>query len=61
MAKVRTGLSGDTYVESRPKKSRQGNGKHSKYSATSRNSARKRTRGQGKWRTLKCPLLLLPS
>jgi len=48
MAKVRTGLSGDSFVETRPKKSRQGNGKHSKYSATSRNSARKRTRGQGK-------------
>ena len=35
-------------IESRPKKTRQGNGKHSKYSATSRNSARKRPRGQGK-------------
>ena len=45
---TRTGLSGDTFVESRPKKSRQGHGKHSKYSATSRNSARKRNRGQGK-------------
>jgi len=48
MAKVRTGISGDTFVESRPKKSRQGNGKHSKYSATSRNSSRKRYRGQGR-------------
>jgi len=48
MAKVRTGVSGDTFVESRPKKSRQGNGKHSKYSATSRNSSRKRYRGQGR-------------
>jgi len=48
MAKVRQGLSGETFVESRPKKSRQGNGKHSKYSATSRNSARKRNRGQGR-------------
>ena len=44
---MKTGLSGGTFVESRPKKSRQGNGKHSKYSATSRNSARKRYRGQG--------------
>ena len=34
--------------QSRPKKSRQGNRKHSKYSATSRNSARKKYRGQGK-------------
>ena len=48
MAKVKTGLLGGTYVESHPKKYRQGQGKHSKYSATSRNSARKRTRGQGK-------------
>ena len=45
---TRTGLSGDTFVESRPKKSRQGNGKHTKYAATSRNSARKKYRGQGK-------------
>ena len=39
---------GGKTIESRPKKTRQGNGKHSKYSATSRNSARKRPRGQGK-------------
>ena len=48
MAKAKTGLSGDVTIESKPKKSRQGLGKHSKYSATSRNSARKRYRGQGK-------------
>ncbi len=48
MAKMKTGLLGGTYVEATPKKSRQGRGKHSKYSATSRNSARKRYRGQGK-------------
>ena len=35
-------------IQSRPKKTRQGGGKHSKYAATSRNSARKRPRGQGK-------------
>ena len=35
-------------IETRPKKTRQGKGKHSKYSATSRNSARKRYKGQGK-------------
>ena len=35
-------------VDSKPKKSRQGRGKHSKYSATSRNGAKKRYRGQGK-------------
>ncbi len=49
MAKMKKSLSGDMFVEAIPKKSRQGNGKHSKYSATSRNSARKRYRGQGKW------------
>ena len=35
-------------IEANPKKTRQGTGKHSKFSATSRNSARKRYRGQGK-------------
>ena len=39
---------GDSLIESRPKKTRQGKGKHSKYSATSRNGARKRYRGQGR-------------
>ena len=48
MAKVKTGLLGGTYVESIPKKSRQGMGKHSKLSATPRNKAKKRYRGQGK-------------
>ena len=48
MAK-RSGMMGSTYVsETRPKKTRQGTGNHSKYSATSRNSARKRYRGQGR-------------
>ena len=45
----KTGLLGTAYVtETKPKKTRQGRRKHSKYSATSRNSARKRYRGQGK-------------
>ena len=39
---------GQSLIESRPKKTRQGRGKHSKYSATSRNSAKKRYRGQGR-------------
>ena len=39
---------GGITIETRPKKTRQGHGKHSKYAATSRNSARKRPRGQGK-------------
>ena len=49
MAKMKSSLTGNLFVETMPKKTRQGNGKHSKYSATSRNSARKRYRGQGKW------------
>ena len=45
----KAGMMGTVYnTETKPKKSRQGRGKHSKYSATSRNSARKRPRGQGK-------------
>ena len=35
-------------LEARPKKIRQGDGKHTKYAATSRNVARKKYRGQGK-------------
>ena len=48
MAKAKSGVMGTETIETKPKKSRQGLGKHSKYSATSRNSARKRYRGQGK-------------
>ena len=36
------------FIESTPKKTRQGNGKHTKYAASSRNSAKKPYRGQGK-------------
>ena len=36
------------FVETIPKKTRQGHGKHTKYAATSRNSSRKKPRGQGK-------------
>tara|TARA_B100001778_G_scaffold251367_1_gene211498 strand:- start:849 stop:995 length:147 start_codon:yes stop_codon:yes gene_type:complete len=48
MAKMKSSISGTVFIDAIPKKTRQGNGKHSKYSATSRNSARKRYRGQGK-------------
>ena len=48
MAKARVGIGGDSHIESKPKKSRQGNGKHTKYTSTSRNSAKKAYRGQGK-------------
>jgi hypothetical protein len=46
MAKIKS-LNGADQIESKPKKSRQGSGKHTKYSATSRNKARKAPRGQG--------------
>ena len=39
---------GQSLIETKPKKTRQGRGQHSKYSATSRNKAKKRYRGQGK-------------
>ena len=42
------GLIGGTYVEAKPKKTRQGSGKHTKIAASSRNKAKKRYRGQGK-------------
>ena len=44
----KVGLSGDKNIESAPKKTRQGSGKHTKLSATSRNGAKKRYRGQGR-------------
>jgi len=47
MAK-RPSLTNKIVIESKPKKSRQGAGKHTKYSASSRNGAGKRYRGQGK-------------
>ncbi len=47
MAKFKQSLTGTTFVETTPKKTRQGRGKHSKYAASSRNKAPKRYRGQG--------------
>ena len=47
MAKTVTWQSG-TFVEAKPKKTRQGTGKHTKYASTSRNGKRKPYRGQGK-------------
>ena len=41
-------MKGGGYVQGRPKKTRQGQGKHTLLSATSRNKAKKRYRGQGK-------------
>jgi len=48
MAKFKKSLSGSDLIESNPKSTRQGAGKHTKYSATSRNKARKPYRGQGR-------------
>ena len=45
---MKQSLTGNSFVDATPKKSRQGLGKHSKFSATSRNKAKKRYRGQGK-------------
>jgi len=39
---------GTAFIESQPKKTRQGSGQHTKYAATSRNAKRKRYRGQGR-------------
>jgi hypothetical protein len=46
MATRRT--SSNNKIESKPKKTRQGQGQHTKHAASSRNGAGKRYRGQGK-------------
>ena len=48
MAKVKKSLLGNVFIESQPKKSRQGSGQHTKYAATSANHKKKRDRGQGR-------------
>ena len=48
MAKVKKSLLGNVFIESQPKKTRQGSGQHTKYAATSSNNKKKRYRGQGK-------------
>ena len=49
MAKVKAGALGTAdYIEAIPKKTKQGRGKHTKYSASSRNKAKKRYGGQGR-------------
>ncbi len=48
MAKFKRSLTGSTFIEATPKKTRQGNGSHTKYASTSRNKAPKRYRGQGR-------------
>lgn len=50
MAKSKTGgFNKSSYIPGPPKRTRQGDGGGTKYSASSRNSARKKYRGQGKW------------
>ena len=44
----RVGLSGDGFIEGKPKKTRQGNSQNTLTSATSRNKGKKRYRGQGR-------------
>ena len=48
MAIMKKTLSGQDFVETIPKKTLQGSGKHTKYAATSRNRAKKSYRGQGR-------------
>ncbi len=46
---IRKSISGNLVtIEAKPKKTRQGTGQHTKYSASSRNKAKKRYRGQGR-------------
>jgi len=44
----KVGLVKDGWTPGKPKNTRQGRGKHTKYAATSRNGKRKMYRGQGK-------------
>lgn len=48
MAKSKVGVGGGVFIEAQPKKTRQGQGKNTRYTATSRNNAKKAYRGQGK-------------
>lgn len=44
---IKKSSGGKQLIESRPKKTRQGSGANTKYSASSRNRPRKKYRGQG--------------
>ena len=46
--KVKKSLMGTVFIETKPKKTRQGMGKHTKFSASSRTGRKKRYRGQGR-------------
>ena len=45
---IRKSLGGGTFIQSKPKRTRQGAGQHTKYAATSSNSKKKKYRGQGR-------------
>lgn len=47
-AKARVGISGGNFIAGKPKTTRQGSSKNTKYSATSANAKKKRYRGQGR-------------
>jgi len=47
MTKQKTAMRELGYIPAKPKSTRQGAGANTKYAATSRNSARKKYRGQG--------------
>ena len=47
-ARSKIGLSGVQFEPGKPKMTRQGSSKNTKYAATSRNNAKKKYRGQGK-------------
>ena len=42
------GVSGTSFMPGKPKKTRQGSGKNTKYAASSRNNKKKAYRGQGR-------------
>jgi len=44
----KVGIYNNSFMPGKPKKSRQGSGKNTKYAATSRNKAKKLYRGQGR-------------
>jgi hypothetical protein len=46
--RAKIGLIKDGFMPGKPKKTRQGSGKNTKYAATSRNGKRKMYRGQGR-------------
>lgn len=46
--KSKVGISGTNFMPAKPKTTRQGCSKNTKYSASSRNGAKKRYRGQGR-------------